>query len=709
MTAFHFYLQDLRGIFIAIFLLTWLIAVPGYVIGWVTGVLSFRRRALHTRLALAAPLGISISPILAYALARCVSITAVWIFFGLLAAAFATHLPSLLRELTTHKRCRLLRVAFALAGVWTLFAVAELLDLGTGSRLYYSVTAWDYSIRAAITNSLSQGDLPALSPFFRPGEPVLLRYHYFWYFICGLTERLAGTVVAPWAAIVGGTVWCGVGMLAIVPLYLRFFDPKGRQDILLRSLWGVSLLAVTGLDLIPNLAFYVRYLVTGDQSAVWFSSELWNNIVGGWIYSLLWVPHYMAALIASLMGFLIIWNDSESLESSMRKRIVAGVVAGFAFASAAGLGIYVGMVFDVFLIAWTIASVLRRRNRQAATIVLAGLVCLLCLIPYFLDLLRSSVSGGEAALQWTVRSFTIPERILRIFGVDGPLITLANLLLLPTNYLFELGLFFVVAQMQWRRFRSLNWRLEPSELAAGLMLFTSVFICTFLKSSVIAANDLGWRGFLIAQFVLLLWAVPYIAEWWRNRRVTSNMNRRFRLFLAIGVLSTGYEVFLIRAYPVLADRGSFPMAPMFSPDRHLGERTFAVRQAYEQMQNITPVTAVIQHHPEMFLEIAPFLYSRRPMVAGGLTCSTEFGGAPERCNGIRQPLLEVFNGAKADGSTPNVEQVCRDLSIDYLFARDTDPVWRKPESWVWTVQPIVANSFVRVIPCHGQVVQNKKQ
>ncbi len=36
------------------------------------------------------------------------------------------------------------------------------------------------------------------------------------------------------------------------------------------------------------------------------------------------------------------------------------------------------------------------------------------------------------------------------------------------------------------------------------MALVSILVCTFLRSGVIANNDLGWRGFLIAQFVLLI-------------------------------------------------------------------------------------------------------------------------------------------------------------------------------------------------------------
>ena len=46
----------------------------------------------------------------------------------------------------------------------------------------------------------------------------------------------------------------------------------------------------------------------------------------------------------------------------------------------------------------------------------------------------------------------------------------------------------------------------------AILAATSTFICTFLRSGVIGNNDLGWRGFIPAQFVLLLWAIDIFGD-----------------------------------------------------------------------------------------------------------------------------------------------------------------------------------------------------
>ena len=147
--------------------------------------------------------------------------------------------------------------------------------------------------------------------------------------------------------------------------------------------------------------------------------------------------------------------------------------------------------------------------------------------------------------------------------------------LLPLNYLFELGFFLAAGVLWWRRHRARREPLSRAELAIALMVVTSVAICSFLCSTVIDNNDLGWRGFLVAQFGLLLWAVDVLTD------------RRYKrspvlaVMIALGAAGTVCDVFMFGLYPVLADRGALPELAWMSPDRKLGERNYAVREAYE--------------------------------------------------------------------------------------------------------------------------------
>jgi hypothetical protein len=104
-------------------------------------------------------------------------------------------------------------------------------------------------------------------------------------------DQLGSELVAPRHALIAGAVWCGIALIALIPLYLRFFDPKGPDAIHRRSLIGVGLLAVTGLDLIPVI------LMTNFGRGLQADMDSWNEVIASWISSVLWAPHHVVALI----------------------------------------------------------------------------------------------------------------------------------------------------------------------------------------------------------------------------------------------------------------------------------------------------------------------------------------------------------------------------------------------------------------------------
>jgi hypothetical protein len=68
--------------------------------------------------------------------------------------------------------------------------------------------------------------------------------------------------------------------------------------------------------------------------------------------------------------------------------------------------------------------------------------------------------------------------------------------------LLELGFFLGAGLVWWRKRRARAESLTRNELPTVLMILTTAAICAFLRSTVIDNNDLGWRGFLVAQFGL---------------------------------------------------------------------------------------------------------------------------------------------------------------------------------------------------------------
>jgi hypothetical protein len=108
-----------------------------------------------------------------------------------------------------------------------------------------------------------------------------------------------------------------------------------------------------------------------------------------------------------------------------------------------------------------------------------------------------------------------------------------------------------------------------------------------------------------------------------------------------------------------------------------------------------PESATIQFNPKVvFQETTAMLYADRRAVAADPSCNTTFGGDSNLCAPIVSQLSTLYAG-----SVPGTEGVCINLPVDLLVAKDTDPVWRDRQSWVWREKPIFHSEFVRLFTC----------
>jgi hypothetical protein len=700
MSAPNFMLEDLSGSLRAIYLLPLFILIPGYTTAWLCDLFDFRQRSGPFRLALSIPLSIAICPIVTYLLGRFGSMDAVWAFYWAAALGFAA-----IQAVTIHSGARLgfgftkeLRVFGAIIGVWLVISLGSLIDLQFGDRLYYPTSALDNSVRTAFVHSISTTGIPPQNPFFQPAQPVALRYHYFWLMMCSLVERAGNHGVTPRQALVAGTFWCGVGLMALVVLYLRLFSPGDPARFRRRALIAMLLLSITGLDILPTLFLLILYA----KKALPFmlpSVEWWNEHVDWFVYTAMWAPHALASLLAGLTGFLLLWKAPEAKGWSGMLRY--SLLAGAALATCVGASIYVAFVFAVFLLVWTAITIWKKWRHETAGLLIAGAVCTVLALPYLLGLRGPAAAGFSGSpIEFTVRAFSFAALIPRWHGMSETVrLIVVNGPLIPMNYLMELGLFFLVGTIQWRKFSKRGGPLSRQELACTTMIATSILICTFLRSSVIGCNDLGWRGFLLAQFMLLLWAVEILSERNTPGFLTARQKRMAMAFLLLGGLGTVYDLGITRFYPVLADRGVVPPLDWMSPDRQFGTRTYASRSAYEWAQSMTPETAIIQFNPQVvFQETPAMLYSDRRTVAGDTGCNTAFGGDPRLCAPIISRIERIYP-VSGQPPSPSLRDVCLNLPIDLIVVKDTDPVWSDPRSWVWMGKPVFANRYVRLFSC----------
>ena len=687
----HFMLADLLASLLAVCLYPLFVVVPGYSLAWRLDLCGFRRRTPAFRAALALCLSMSAGPIVTYLVERFGSQHLVWAMYGALWLYF---LVVVVRGWRRERPLRVSRqdaVAVGIVVLWVAVALFSLVDLQFGHQDYYPIPARDAALRTGFTHSIAAG-IPPHNPFFFPGYPAPLRYHYFWMIPGALVERAGGGAVGPQHAWFGGAAWAGIGMMAMVALTFRILLYRGPASFRRRAFTGILLLGVTGLDILPAAIGWILRSF-GMQRAVTPSIDWWNEQVDGFPSTAIWVAHHMVGLVACMTAFLLLWEGAR--QTARRARVRHALVAGLALASAAGISIFVTLVFSAFLAVWTLVAAARRWWPETAACLLAGMVAVACAAPYLIELPGTGQRAIGPPLMLEVRPFSPAVVVLQSVGITGGWrVSLANLLLLPVNYFMELGFFFAAGSLWWlRRPRPLS----RAQLATAIMLATSFLLCSFVRSSVIFNNDLGWRGILLAQFVLVLWGVDVVTG--ATGPLAVPVRRWLAVLALLGASGVVYDIFLLRLYPVAADRGVLAMLSWLAPDHRLGERNYAQREAYEWLDGNSDPRARIQFNPHVEFEDVPaFLYGKRQIVAADTLCLATFGGDLALCPPI-QAVLDRLYTEPGQPAPAAIADTCRSLPADYLVAKDTDAVWRDPRSWVWREQPVFANRYVRLFGC----------
>jgi hypothetical protein len=668
---------------------------PGYVIGWLSDVLEFRKRSLGEKSLMALVLSIATVPLLIYLTARFGSMTLAWI---LTAAAFGTSVVLFVRDLRKEEHPLAgWRGSLLLALCWTVIGLASMVDFHWKDRLYIAASTFDYAVRNQIIESINRTGIRPWNPFFFPGHPVALRYHYFWFLPCSMVSTLGRGWVGPSHAIMAGTIWCGFALMALVPIYTWNFRTTDGPPSRRRAWAGVALLWVIGLDIIPWLVFM--------SAGVWlFIIDKWNEEIDGWLVSLLWAPHYVAGMIACLTGFLVLWRSTRHGRAA---QLGVTVVAGIAFACSTGTAIYIALVFAAALGAFGMVSVWKRWWNDALGIALSGAIAAGLAAPYLSGLIAAGGTEegpGRAFILPTVRLFTLPDAILASLHVSWNSIAVVNLFLLPLNYLLELGLLFVVGIVQAGRYANRRAPLGRKEWAEIVLIAMPVLVCTFFRSSVIQNNDLGWRGFLIPQFILLLWSIDYVRFAVRKIRRTQapsvallRLRRRVLITSLVGVAGTVSAFAINRAFMPAYDFGWNHQKSWLYPDQVLGKRVLAMRETYEWLDRNADPRAVVMRSPE-YPDLSYGLFSKRQTVASDAACGTDFGGSLDVCRNVLAVVLPLFMGQPA-GSAPETKSLCERYSISLIIVKDLDPVWRDPGSWIWKRRPVYSNHFSKVFAC----------
>jgi hypothetical protein len=596
------------------------------------------------------------------------------------------------------------KIALCLVSIWIAVCLLSLPDMQMGQRIYSTVATYDHSVRSAFIASALRAGAPPANPFFYAGFPVRARYYYYWNVLCALPAYMsaANSRVVLYAS----CIWSGLLLASIIPIYLKHFL-KQHSNLRIASLLGIGLIAITGLDIVPALAriFVLHALPTADM-------EWWDPCqVTSWLDALIWVPHHVAALVACLAGYLFLWTSIFTKERSTRIWLFLFAAAGFS--SGAGLSVYVTLTFGVFILAWVIYLLARGRILVAGLHAGAGALALLLSIGYIDDLLGPGTSGGRGTsahfLAFARRQLPLDTNALAgILGFHSYLADMCFWVLIALFVLFlELGPYMLVGLIQadrdWRRRRTLPEEQKSLWFMAG----SSLAIAMSVRSTVIGTNDLAYRGAMILQFVLLLWAACFLAELivsHRESQATGLVTRKFVTasliaLLAVGGASSLYQLCMLRVYTLLSDEHAWKNDLNMAS----GRNAFFVRSAYAQLDRIVPADSVVQYNPESSLINQMLIYSRYQQAdASSPGCMTVFGGSLTQCATAEDGLQTIFDPSSRAGYNPpkaEVDRVCRALRIDVLVVNALDPVWERADSWVWQDTPVVQNEFVRIYRC----------
>lgn len=713
----NFTIQDVLGVSLACFVFPFVILFPGYVIGWIFNLFDFKHRHILAQHVVALLISIAVVPILFYLLASLFSFYVVNFF---VICFFVLYLLVVVAEMRKpnggwvyRTTSRYQRFAFFAAMGWVFLSVFSLVDFSWGDRLYNNVVSLDFATRATIVNAITRTGIPPVNPSYFPGRPeYITSLYYFWYILCSVIDQLGGDLIDSRMALIAGDVWCGLALMALIAFYIKIRSGVAGETAWKMALLGISLLMVSGLDIIPALTNMIasRYFY-GFAWPPRGDIEHWNEQITAWVGSLFWVPHHIAALIACLTGFIFFQYYRKK---PLNQSIIPIIIAGMAFASAVGLSTWVAITFSVFLGLWVIVLFVQNNDSLLIKFIfLAGIIALLSSSPFLIGV----VSGGTGA-----SGFPVSIDVRRFFPVTpfiaslpAASINMVNFVLLPVNYFMELGFFLVIGVIWLQQYRKSETPNNPFFIPEMVLLFVVFAVCSFIRS-VIAANDLGWRGWLFGQFVILIWAVdlydkfPFSFKIYDHQKIVSGSRKakvvNLLTFLwLIGFSTTVIDVALLRFWPPLVDLNVAGFPNGLSFDTQLGKRTLYGRLAYEFINDKLATDIVIQQNP-----ISKADRIDRP---SGLYANRQFAISFNAPYNVPIPILNMRSkqisrifALDHEVSWDAIDLLCKAYFIDVLVVNDQDSLWNNLPNLYQLRPALYKNRYFAVVPCGDFVPQN---
>jgi hypothetical protein len=317
-------------------------------------------------------------------------------------------------------------LALIACAAWLAVIALATIDFDWNGRLHISLLMIDTVKHAATVRALlDTGAAPPVDPFFLRGDPA--GYYYYFYVASALVARLGMGLIDARAAFAGQIFWVGLALFALLHLLLQRSGLKrSLPEAAPRYLLLGALAIVGGLQLLP-----VAAIAAGKD--LWLAqSGWWSEQVTSLPLSALWVPHHVASLIACWAGLLLLAQAvtrTQTFATKVRGQVTAVALAGLAFASAAGLSIWVAATACVAIAAWLVLLALERRWSAVALVLASGFFSTLLSLPYLLDLVRFRAQG-QFPVALSVRQFLFSD----VFFEPGLAQVLMRVCMLPLNY-----------------------------------------------------------------------------------------------------------------------------------------------------------------------------------------------------------------------------------------------------------------------------------
>jgi hypothetical protein len=112
----------------------------------------------------------------------------------------------------------------------------------------------------------------------------------------------------------------------------------------------------------------------------------------------------------------------------------------------------------------------------------------------------------------------------------------------------------------------------------------------------------------------------------------------------------------------------------------------------------------VQYNPYATSLIPHEIYSGHQVAVGSPDCDSVFGGNSNTC-GIRfKEVVPIFINPTTS-ENEGLDDLCRQYRINVLLIDNTDEVWGRRNTWVWTRTPLFSNDYVRAFACGDSVLQ----